>query len=65
MPGPSPPFESGIVAQPGEETLYRNLARIHIQTGERDEARQVMRRLLARKPDSVLARRGLEELDRR
>lgn len=58
-------FEAGIAAQPTNETLYLNLARIHIQSGSRDKARQVLLRLLEQKPDSSVARRGLEELEKR
>jgi hypothetical protein len=55
-------FEYGIRVAPDDDTLYLNLGRIHIQMGERDRARNVMERLLARKPQSSVARRALQEL---
>jgi Flp pilus assembly protein TadD len=55
-------FEYGIQVAPDDDTLYLNLGRIHIQMGERERARNVMQRLLERKPGSQLARRALEEL---
>jgi hypothetical protein len=55
-------FEYGIRAVPDDDTLYLNLGRIHVQMGDRQKARNVMERLLQRKPDSTVARRALEEL---
>ena len=55
-------FEYGIRTVPDDDTLYLNLGRIYVQMGERDRARNVMERLLERKPQSSLARRAIEEL---
>lgn len=55
-------FEYGIQVAPDDDTLYLNLGRIYVQMGERDRARNVMQRLLERKPESSLARRAMEEL---
>ncbi|MDX1984527.1 MAG: FG-GAP-like repeat-containing protein [Bryobacteraceae bacterium] len=55
-------FEAGIQEIGADETLFLNLARIHIQSGDRQKARQVMERLLLAKPDSRVARRALTEL---
>jgi hypothetical protein len=55
-------FEYGIRMAPDNDTLYLNLGRVHVRMGDRQKARSVMERLLARKPDSAVARRALEEL---
>ncbi len=55
-------FEYGIGAAPDEDILYLNLGRIYLQTGRRDKAREVMEKLLARKPGNETALRGLREL---
>jgi tetratricopeptide (TPR) repeat protein len=55
-------FEYGIRVAPDDDTLYLNLGRIHIQLGDRDRSRNVMERLLERKPQSSVARRALQEL---
>lgn len=55
-------FEYGIRVAPDDDTLYLNLGRIHIQMGDRQKARNVMERLLERKPGSAVAQRALEEL---
>jgi tetratricopeptide (TPR) repeat protein len=55
----------GIEVAPGEESLYLNLASLYVSMDNRDAARQVIERLLERKPDSPLALRALRELDRR
>ncbi len=55
----------GIEVAPDEESLYLNLASLYVSMDNRDAARQVIERLLARKPASLLALRALRELDRR
>lgn len=55
-------FEYGITVAPDDETLYLNLGRVYVQTGQRERARGVMERLLEVKPESRIARRALEEL---
>jgi tetratricopeptide (TPR) repeat protein len=55
----------GIEVAPGEESLYLNLASLYVSMDDRDAARQVIERLLARKPASPLGVRALRELDRR
>jgi tetratricopeptide (TPR) repeat protein len=57
-------LQYGIKAAPGEEILYLNLGRTYVQRGDRERARDVMRSLLAVKPDSVLAQRALRDLER-
>jgi tetratricopeptide (TPR) repeat protein len=58
-------FRYGIETVPGDETLYLNLGRVYISLGERDKARDVIERLLARKPGDPVAARALQELDSR
>jgi hypothetical protein len=55
-------FKYGIQVAPDDELPYLNLARIWVQKGERDKARDIMRALLVRKPDSRIATKGLEQL---
>jgi tetratricopeptide (TPR) repeat protein len=55
----------GIEVAPDEESLYLNLGSLYVSMDNRDAARQVIERLLARKPASPLALRALRELDRR
>jgi tetratricopeptide (TPR) repeat protein len=55
----------GIEVAPDEESLYLNLGSLYVSMDDRDSARQVIERLLARKPASGLALRALRELDRR
>ena len=55
-------FQYGIQAAPDDDLLYLNLARVWVQKGERDKARDIMRALLVRKPDSRIASKGLEQL---
>jgi tetratricopeptide (TPR) repeat protein len=55
-------FQFGVEAAPEDESLHLNLARIYVSKGDRDKARDVMRRLIERKPDSALARKALEQL---
>ena len=57
-------FRYGLEVAPDEDILYMNLARALLQMGQRDEAREVMQRLVSRKPDSTLARNALRELDK-
>ena len=58
-------FQYGLKAAPDSEMLYFNLAKIYAQSGELDQARELMRRLLERKPGNETALRALRELDRR
>jgi tetratricopeptide (TPR) repeat protein len=55
-------FEYGISAAPDDDTLYMNLGRVYVALGEQEKARDVMRRLLARKPANTAAKRALEML---
>ena len=50
---------------PDADILYLNLERTYTRLGKIDNARQVMQQLLDRKPDSVTARRALQELNSR
>ena len=58
-------FEYGIGVAPQDETLYLNLGRIYTQQGQFDRARQLMQQLLERKPDSVTAKKALQDLNGR
>ena len=50
---------------PAEESFYLNLASLYVSIDNLDAARQLIERLLARKPDSRPALQALRELDRR
>ena len=54
-------FRYGIGVAPGDETLYLNLARVYVQTGKRESAREVMKELLDRNPQSDVARKALRD----
>ncbi len=58
-------FEYGMRVAPDSDILYLNLGRTYTRLGKIDNARQVMQQLLDRKPDSVTARRALQELNSR
>jgi len=58
-------FRYGIQTVPGDETLYLNLGRLYVSLGQREKARDVIERLLARKPGDPVATRALQELDSR
>ncbi|MBV8864815.1 MAG: tetratricopeptide repeat protein, partial [Acidobacteriaceae bacterium] len=58
-------FEYGIRVAPNEDILYLNLGRTYTRLGNVEKARQVMHELLDRKPESMTARRALQELDGR
>ena len=55
-------FQYGIQVAPDDEMLYINLARIWVTMGDREKARDLMRALLARNPDSAVAQRALKDL---
>lgn len=57
-------LQYGIKVAPSEEVLYLNLGRAYVQRGDRDRAKEVMRALLAVKPDSATAQRALRDLER-
>jgi tetratricopeptide (TPR) repeat protein len=56
-------FQYGIRMSPDAEMLYLNLGRVWVRLGEREKAREIMRALLARKPDNAVAQRALKELE--
>ena len=58
-------FQYGIKVAPGDEMLYLNLGRVYVMMGERDQAREVLGRLLVEKPGNALATRALAELENR
>jgi tetratricopeptide (TPR) repeat protein len=58
-------FEYGIRMAPDEEVLYMNLGRIYVKQGDRAKARDVMLRLLERKPGNAAASNALRELEGR
>ena len=54
-----------IELAPDYDTLYLNLARVYVRSGQREKAREILQQLLARKPESTVARRALQELGER
>ncbi|MDQ6704370.1 MAG: tetratricopeptide repeat protein, partial [Acidobacteriota bacterium] len=58
-------FEYGIRVAPDEDILYLNLGRTYTSMGNVEKARQIMHELLDRKPESLTAKRALQELDGR
>ncbi len=58
-------FRYGIELAPDYDTLYLNLARVYVRSGQREKAREILQQLLARKPESTVARRALQELGER
>jgi tetratricopeptide (TPR) repeat protein len=58
-------FEYGLKVAPDEDILYLNLGRVYARQGQMERARDVMQRLLARKPGSTVAERALRELENR
>jgi Flp pilus assembly protein TadD len=58
-------FEYGLQVAPNDDILYLNLARLYVQRGNVDRARELMRKLLDRKPGNETARHALEELSGR
>jgi tetratricopeptide (TPR) repeat protein len=57
-------FRYGIEVVPDNELLYLNLAGVYWSFGSSERAREILERLLARKPDSIGARRALQELEK-
>ncbi len=55
-------LQYGIQVAPDADNLYLNLARLYVSMGNRDRARDVLQRLLARKPNSSVAAKALAEL---
>ena len=55
-------FRYGIETIPDDETLYLNLGRVYVTIGERERAREVLGRLLERKPGNSVAAKALAEL---
>jgi tetratricopeptide (TPR) repeat protein len=55
-------FEYGIKVAPDNEMLYFNLAKTYVRSGDRARAKEVLERLLARKPGNATALRALTEL---
>jgi tetratricopeptide (TPR) repeat protein len=58
-------FRYGIQVAPEEESLYLNLAALYVTLENREAARPVIEQLLARRPNSVLGKRALRELESR
>jgi Tfp pilus assembly protein FimV len=50
-------------AAPESDILYVNLAKIYAPGGDREKAKEVMRRLLDREPGNETARKMLRELE--
>jgi tetratricopeptide (TPR) repeat protein len=55
-------FEYGIKMAPDENILYLNLGRVYAHQGDLRKAREVMQRLLDRKPGDATATRAMQEL---
>lgn len=58
-------FEYGLKVAPDEDILYLNLGRVYARQGQMERAREIMQRLLARKPGDTVAERALRELESR
>jgi tetratricopeptide (TPR) repeat protein len=58
-------FEYGIRVAPDEALFYMNLGRMYVREGNFIKAREVMRRLLERKPGDAAALHALRELEGR
>ncbi len=56
-------FEDCMRADPAFDQPYLNLARVYVTSGDRKQAEEILRRLLERHPDHVLARQALEQLE--
>jgi Tfp pilus assembly protein PilF len=57
-------FEYGLGVAPEEDILYLNLGRIYARQGQNGKAREVMQRLLSRKPGDATAAHALTELEK-
>jgi tetratricopeptide (TPR) repeat protein len=57
-------LEFGIREAPDEDILYLNLGRTYTRLGNYDRAREVMQKLLDRKPRNATALKALADLDR-
>jgi len=55
-------FRFGLKADPDDDQLYLNLARIYVTMGERDQARAVLNQLMDRKPGNAIAAKALNQL---
>ena len=55
-------FRYGIQVAPEEEIFYLNLARAYVAVGDPTKARDILQQLVDRRPDSAMAKKGLEEL---
>jgi Tfp pilus assembly protein PilF len=55
-------FRYGIEAAPDEEMSYLNLTRVYARASDRAKAREVLHRLMARKPSSAAGLKALWEL---
>ena len=58
-------FQYGIEVAPEDESLYLNLGRLYVSLGQREKARELMHKLLERKPGNATATRALAELEAR
>ena len=55
-------FEKAIEVAPDFDQPYLNLARVHVIEGDKEAARAILQRLLARQPDHPAARQMLDEV---
>ena len=58
-------FQYGIDVSPDDETLYLNLGRLYVTAGKTQQAREVITRLLDRKPGSAIGTKALADLEGR
>jgi tetratricopeptide (TPR) repeat protein/peroxiredoxin len=57
-------FRDCIRVAPNFDQPYLNLARVYVAQGERPRAQDVLRQLLAKNPDHLLARKALDQISR-
>lgn len=58
-------WQYGIQVAPDDDVLYLNLGRTYVRLGDVEKARTLMQELLDRKPGNLIARRALQNLERR
>jgi tetratricopeptide (TPR) repeat protein len=58
-------FQYGLEVSPDDETLYLNLGRLYVTAGKTEQAREVITRLLDRKPGNAIATKALADLEGR
>ncbi len=56
-------FEQCIRVAPTYDQAYLNLARVYMIEGDRDKAKNVLKELLAQRPDQAQAKQALQQLE--